>query len=336
MKPQRTYWHLEPLKRKPSEYDVVTSNLLYYVGRGFEVQTPLADWYQRHQRGSPLRCRDWERFRDPRETTYSKYTDLQRKRETFVDGLLGSIEVTGYDRRLSPACVRVVDRVLGPLRYPVHGLQMAASYVGSMAPSGRIVIASLLQAADEIRRVQRLAYRMRQLQETHEGFGAGSKAVWERDPAWQPLRKVVERLLVTFDWGEALVALNLAVKPAFDELFMVHFGRLAAAYGDEVLQKLLVSLNEDCAWHRDWTRGLLRVVLADDPDNRAVIQGWLGKWRPEVAAAVEAFAPVFDDVSESPAGPGFGNVGPRIEAFLSAYWASLEGEGGELPRERQT
>ena len=300
------------------------------------MQTPLADWYQRHQRGSPLRCRDWERFRDPRETTYSKYTDLQRKRETFVDGLLGSIEVTGYDRRLSPACVRVVDRVLGPLRYPVQGLQMAASYVGSMAPSGRIVIASLLQAADEIRRVQRLAYRMRQLQETHEGFGAGSKAVWERDPAWQPLRKVVERLLVTFDWGEALVALNLAVKPAFDELFMVDFGRLAAAYGDEVLQKLLVSLNEDCVWHRDWTRALLSVVLADDPGNRIVIQEWLGKWRPEVAAAVEGFARTFDEVSELPAGPSFGNVRSRIETFLSAYWASLECEGGELPREKRT
>jgi toluene monooxygenase system protein E len=193
MNPQRTYWHLEPLKRKPSEYEVVTSNLLYYVDRGFEVQTPLADWYQQHQRGSPLRCRDWERFRDPRETTYSKYTDLQRKREIFVDGLLAAIETTGYDRRLSPACVRVVDRVLGPLRYPVHGLQMAAAYVGSMAPNGRIVIACLLQAADEIRRVQRLAYRMRQLQETHEGFGARSKAVWEQDPAWQPLRKVIER-----------------------------------------------------------------------------------------------------------------------------------------------
>ena len=175
MKPQRTFWHLEPLKRKPSEYDVVTSNLLYYVGRGFEVQTPLADWYQRHQRGSPLRCRDWERFRDPRETTYSKYTDLQRKRETFVDGLLGSIEVTGYDRRLSPACVRVVDRVLGPLRYPVHGLQMAASYVGSMAPSGRIVIASLLQAADEIRRVQRLPTGCVSFRRRTRGLAPGAK-----------------------------------------------------------------------------------------------------------------------------------------------------------------
>ena len=177
---------------------------------------------------------------------------------------------------------------------------------------------------------------MRQLQETHEGFGAGSKAAWERDPAWQPLRKVVERLLVTFDWGEALVALNLAVKPAFDELFMVDFGRLAAAYGDEVLQKLLVSLNEDCVWHRDWTRALLSVVLADDPGNRIVIQEWLGKWQPEVAAAVEGFARTFDEVSELPAGPSFGNVRSRIEAFLSEYWASLERDGGELQREKRT
>jgi len=34
-----------------------------------------------------------------------------------------------------------------------------------------------------------------------------AKSLWENDPLWQPLRQFVERLLVTYDWGEAFVAL---------------------------------------------------------------------------------------------------------------------------------
>ena len=47
---------------------------------------------------------------------------------------------------------------------------MLAAYIGKMAPSSRITIAASFQAADEMRRVQRLAYRMRQLQVTHPEF----------------------------------------------------------------------------------------------------------------------------------------------------------------------
>ena len=37
---QRTYWHLEALGRRPTDYEIATSRLLYYVGRGFEVTLP--------------------------------------------------------------------------------------------------------------------------------------------------------------------------------------------------------------------------------------------------------------------------------------------------------
>jgi len=58
-----------------------------------------------------------------------------------------------------------------------------------MAPGGRITVASLFQAGDEVRRVQRLAYRMRQIQETHAGFGEAQPLGLQDDPLWQPLRR---------------------------------------------------------------------------------------------------------------------------------------------------
>ena len=49
-------------------------------------------------------------------------------------------------------------------------------------------------------------------------------------------RETLERLLVTFDFGEALVALNLCVKPALDEA-VVALARAAKKSGDQLKAK---------------------------------------------------------------------------------------------------
>ena len=313
MTARRTYWHLEQARKKPSAYEIASSRLLYYPERGFEVQAPLAAWYAQYQHGSPLRCRDWDTFADPRQTTYASYVELQHRRETYVDGLFAAIDATGYDQRLAAAWLPALERVLAPLRYPCHGLQMAAAYVGHMAPSGRIAICAALQAGDEIRRVQRLAYRMRQLQETHPAFGADSKQLWQGDELWQPVRKLIETLLVAYDWGEAFAALQLVVKPAFDTLFVTQLGETAAAHGDEVLAKILLSLGEDCAWHRAWSDALVAHALADEPANVAVLRGWIARWREPALAAIQPFAAFL----ELPALAG------RVDAAWQQVWRGI-------------
>ena len=315
---RRTYWHLEGLRRKPSAYDIASSRLLYYPERGFEVNAPMAAWYAQYQQGSPLRCGDWDAFVDPRQTTYASYVELQHKRETYVDGLLAAIDTTGYDQRLAASWLPTLERVLAPLRYPCHGLQMAAAYVGHMAPSGRIVICAALQAADEIRRVQRLAYRMRQLQVTHAGFGESSKQAWQSDPLWQPVRKLVERLLVTYDWGEAFAALQLVIKPAFDTLFVTQLGHVAGVRGDEVLAKILLALGEDCAWHRAWSGALVAHAVAGEPANVATLRGWIERWRGPALEAVESFAAVFE-----PSPVPIPSIAARVDEVWHQSWSSL-------------
>ena len=312
---QRTYWHLTDLGRKPTDYDIASTRLLYYPERGFETAVPLASWYRRYQHDSELVCHDWERFRDPRETTYSRYVELQRTKEAFVDGVLAAAEGSERDR-LSPAWLATLAELVPPLRYAVHGLQMVAAYIGSMAPSGRIVIASMLQAADETRRIERLAYRMRQLQYIDPSFGADARMRWETDPVWQPLRELIERLLVAYDWGEAFVALACAVKPRFDALFGTHLAELARRAGDDVFANVMFSLGEDCRWHREWTRALLDVALADRPENRAVIEGWIARWAPLAVRAVASLGRVF--------APGTAGA---IEASCAA-WLRGAGLGG--------
>ncbi|HKP97666.1 MAG TPA: hypothetical protein VJ385_18130 [Fibrobacteria bacterium] len=291
MTPRRTWWNLESSARKPSDYEIASTDLLYYPKLGFEVRTPLEEWHRKFQAGSPLACADWDRFRDPAELTYSRYVEARRDKEIYVDGLFNAAEATGHDHKLSGEWLQLMDRLLCPLRYPWHGLQMASSYLGSMAPGGRIAICFLLQTGDEIRRIQRIAYRMRMLMETRPGLGAESRYCWEWEPAWQPLRRAIERLLVTYDWGEAFVALNLSLKPALDEMFLIHFARAAARSGDEVLGKLFLSFHEDSRWQREWSAALVRMLVAGSPENAKSLREWIARWHPIAETAALAFAP---------------------------------------------
>src|ERR1700749_3899143 len=295
MPQQKTYWHLLPERRMPTEYEIVTSKLLCYTGEGFtgkrfELDVPLKDWYRRYQEESPLLCSSWEKFRDPRETTYTKYTELQRDKEIFVDGILDEIELTGYDAHLRPAWLHMFARVVAPLRYTGHGFQMIASYIGQMAPSGRVTIVAALQSADEMRRIQRIAYRIRQLQQTYPGFAEDSRHLWQADLIWQPLREVVEKLLVTYDWAESFVGLNLVLKPIIDELFMKHVSDFALVEDDYLLGQIFYSLNEDSQWHRQWSGSLVQMVIEDNIANKDTIQAWIHTWYPFGARAALAVA----------------------------------------------
>lgn len=284
----KTYSHLSRERRMPTDYELVTSELLYYPGRGFEVTTPLSRWYEEHQKQSALQVPSWEAFTDPRETTYAKYVALARSREIYVDGILQAIEDGGYDASLAAPWRTTLFQMLATLRYPLHGLQMISAYIGQMAPSGRITVAAAFQTGDELRRIQRIAYRMTQLGLHAPVPGENGREIWEGDPSWQPLREAVERLLVTYDWGESLVGLNVCVKPIFDELFMVHLSQIAKDRGDYLLGQLFASLYEDCRWHREWTVALLEMAIRDRGENRAVIAGWAGPWRDRALRAAGA------------------------------------------------
>lgn len=292
----KTYSHLGGEHRLPTEYELVTGKLLYYPGRGFEVNTPLREWYRRYQTESPLRCSDWDLFRDPRETTYGKYASLQRNKEVFVEGILQSIETNAVDETLTADWKKHFAGLLSVLRFPYHGLMMAAAYSGSMAPGGRLTVTLALQSADEMRKVQLFAERLVLLQGPASTAAARGKELWCKEPAWQPLREAVEKLLVTYDLSESVVALNLCVKPVLDEFSLVHFPRAAKLHGDAYLQPLLGSLLEDAVWQRRWTAALFRTLFSDNAENERITREMILKWRPLVGAFAEAATKLLKDL----------------------------------------
>ncbi|MDY7105091.1 MAG: toluene hydroxylase [Actinomycetota bacterium] len=280
---RRTYSHLADRRRVPSSYEIASSALLYYPERGFELRTPVAEWYRTHQDGSALAGGAWEDFSDPAATTYATYVNRQRDREVALDLVLVGVD----DAEPTDAWLEVLASVFAPLRYPGHALMMGASYVGSMAPGGRVAIAAAFWAADEMRRVHRIARRLADLRAAHPGLGDDARQRWERDGTWVELRRLLERLLVTYDWGECFAALDLVVKPLVDHLVDVELAAAAREAGDRSLATVLTSLAEDAAWQRAWSVELVRTAI--DDAGRAALAEWATAWTDP---AIDAIGPL--------------------------------------------
>ena len=161
---------------------------------------------------------------------------------------------------------------------------MLASAAGSLAPTGRVAVALLFQAADEMQRVHRLAFRLAQVRIAAPGLGDDARHRWETDAAWQPLRALIERMLVTFDWQESFAALNLAFKPAWEEQIFRRCADAAHGLGDERLAALLGCLGEDSRWHADWSAAAIAALWPAPQDGR--LEEAAARWRPAVRDAL--------------------------------------------------
>ncbi|SHK09797.1 toluene 4-monooxygenase protein E [Pseudonocardia thermophila] len=275
----KTWSAFGDLGRRPSDYEIVTHHMNHTTRPG---EQPLEMgphvrgnvWLRTHRDGMRLVVPDWDAFRDPDAVTYSTYVTAQDDQETYVEGLLERFDEAGHDEGLSDSALGLLRRVLAPSRFLAHGLQMLSSYVQQLAPSSYVGNCATFQTADQLRRVQLAAYRTTQLRLTRgtEMTEPGERWYWENDPAWQPIRKAVERALLEFDWDRAFVVTNLVTKPLTDLITVERLGAQAEAVGAPLDALILQNLYLDCRRSRRWTFALVSFLVAADPGNRAVLQ----------------------------------------------------------------
>lgn len=262
----RTWSVFDGGRRKPNEYEVVTGRFHYHFGKqpapfDLDPDSAINQWYLRHREGSALQAPDWEGFRDPAQLNYRRYIALQHDREVYAEGVVDHFEARDHDAGLDPDWVAVLGRLYLPARFALHVLQITSLYVGQLGPSAYVTNAAFFQGADELRALHWIAYRAKSLSLSHGADLADSavaRSIWEDDPAWQPARETLERLLLAYDWGEAITALNLVVKPALDALLKVAFADLAQGNGDDLTAQLLRESGVDTSRNQAWASALAR------------------------------------------------------------------------------
>ena len=302
LKPLKTWSHLATRRRKPSEYEIVSANLHYNDKRPdspYELSPDMFmnTWYKKNTFGTALKHADWNAFRDPDEVVYRTYNLMQDGQETYVFGLFDQFNEREHDKALDPRWAGTLARLYTPARYLFHTLQMASAYVGQVSPASTITNCHYFQMADSLRWLSHTAYRTRELSQVFadKGFGVDERRYWEEDPAWQGFREQMEKALTVWDWGEAIVVLNLVVMPAVEEAVLRRLGEAARHNGDTLLGLLTDAQLIDAARHRRWTAAFVAMAL-QTPGNLALIQSWIAKWEPLADCAIDAYCAALPDV----------------------------------------
>lgn len=302
LRKMKTWSKLAAKKRRPSEYEIVTTNLQTrhrHPEQAYEL-SPASDfvfnkWYKDHVFESPLQHDDWEEFRDPDELIYRVYTRTQDAQEEYIDGLLDEYNEIEHDASISPEWLAVLERLYTPCRYLQTTLQMNAAYLVQITPASTLTACSVFQEGDEFRWLSRIAYRTRELQNAHPslGFGKKEREYWEKDPAWQGVRELMEKVLATYDWGENFVSSNLIAKPVIDEILR-QLGATARHSGDPLVSMLVDNQLRDSERSRRWSTAVVE-FSKEYGENKTVIAEWIEKWMPLAANAISTYCDALPD-----------------------------------------
>jgi toluene monooxygenase system protein E len=307
LKPLKTWSHLAARRRKPSEYEIVSANLHYNdrdANAPYELDPNMFmnTWYKKNTFGTALKHPDWNAFRDPEEVVYRTYNMMQDGQETYVFGLFDQFNQREHDKALDPRWAGTLARFYTPSRYLFHTIQMTSAYVGQVSPASTITNCHYFQMADSFRWLSHTAYRTKELSMAFpdKGFAVDERQYWESDFVWQGFRELMEKTLTVWDWGEAIVVLNLVAKPAIDEAVLRKLGESARHNGDTLLGLLTDAQLIDAARHRRWISALVKMAL-ETPGNLELIQGWIAKWEPLADKAIEAYCATLPDVADGAA-----------------------------------
>ncbi len=319
----KTWSKLAKNKRRPSEYEIVTTNLQTrnrHRDQAYELSPApdlaMNDWYQKNVFDSPLQHDDWEEFRDPDALIYRVYTRTQDSQEEYIDGVLNEHNEINHDADLTPEWLDLLEVLYTPRRYLQTALQMTSAYILQIAPASTITACAGFQEGDEFRWMQRIAYRTRELQIAHPNrtFGKDERKHWENAAPLQGLRELMEKTLIAYDWGESFVANNLVAKVAADETLR-ELASTARAFRDPLLAGLADNQLRDSDRSRRWSSGLVKFCTDAREENKAVIRSWIADWTPLASQAITSYC---ESLPESE------NAAEAAISRMEAFHRSLE------------
>ena len=313
-------WYI-PQKRRATLYEDVTIDTQPSVHRHLRRGWPVSfedgrgTW---DDASTTLRACDWFEFRDPGEQWERPYYQVGTAVEHQIEGAMRSALQEGLIEDFAPEWVEFLRHFLQVPAYVEHGLWFALATAGRDCLSDSVSTCVCLQAAMKQRSAQAIVLYAMDLEE-HLDVGLPietARDAFLEDEPWQPTRRLLERLAATADWGEVVIAANLAFEPVVATLIRRELGtRAAAANGDTVTPVLARVETQEWEWARAWTVALVRFLLDDTrfgEANRATISDWIRDWLPRSVEAALALTPLADEI---PTGIDANNATERVQAY---------------------
>lgn len=240
------------------------------------------------RRRTQIHLDDFDVLVDPRQYYYAPYTLQRAKQQEAADGHFTMLEKRGLFERLSTSVRAQIIEGIVPFRHYEWGANTNNCHMSAWAYGAPFNSAALMQAMDRLGLAQYLT-RMALAIEPDPAVLDRAKACWMTQPAWQPLRRVVEDAMVTRDWFEVHVLQNLVLDGLLHPYaYTVVDERLAADGG--LAYTLATEFMRD--WMPEaqrWTDATIKAAITAHAPNQPLITQWIARWRPR---ALEALAPL--------------------------------------------
>lgn len=271
-----------------SRYQEATYDLQSEVNHHYKpLWDPDRDLYD--QRRTALVMKDWYALKDPRQYYYGSYTIARAKQQDATDRQMDFAEKHGLLRQLPPDAQALVQLAILPWRHLEWGANMTLGQVSAYGWGTALTQAASMAMMDRLGLAQHLS-RIGLLLDGNTGSSlASAKADWLAHPAWQGLRRQVERLFVTPDCIEVLVAQALVLDGLLYPLMGQQFDAWMANRFGPGLSTVLDHLVRWSDEHAKWVDSVVKTAVAESEANRSLVQGWVDAWR---ATTLDALSPL--------------------------------------------
>lgn len=265
---------------------------------------------------------DWYSLRDPRQFYYGTYTITRSRQQDVMERNLSFVEKRGLLHGLPDAVREKLIFALVPLRHVEWGANTSNCYITAYAWGTAVTQAAMFHTMDRLGMAQYISRIGLSLDGNSGASLEQGRTLWMEEPAWQPIRRIVERLMVTRDWFELFVAQNLVLDSLIHPLVFRHYEAEVSASEGPALSLVSEFMTQWFDESSRWVDAVVKGAIAESADNAQLIASWVEKWTAEVSGAIGDYAAVLfgDDAPE---------ILAKVQSDLDARVSKL---GGTIER----
>jgi phenol/toluene 2-monooxygenase (NADH) P1/A1 len=245
---------------------------------------------------SAVRLTDSYSFRDPRQFYYAPYVSTRAAMHEAFGKTLTYIEDRDLLTKLPSGWRAMMAAVLVPLRHYESGAQLI-SVTGARFAYGTSVEQCLSYSAfDRIGNAQMLSRIGIAMADGIADLLAEAKQSWVSATQLQPLRRMVEELLVESDWVTSTIGLDLVDRLLYPLLYR-HLDEAALMGGAGSYSLLSQHFSGWFDDQRKWLDALVAEWVKDEnhgPTNADHLSTMVATWLPRAEEAVKAIAARID------------------------------------------
>ena len=249
------------------------------------------------ERYSALRLADPYAYTDPRQFFYTPYVTNRAALHDEFGKTLAYLEERELLARMPEAWRAILASVVVPLRHYESGAQLISVTGARFAYGTSLEQCCTFAAFDRIGNAQMLSRAGIALGAGTADILTTAKQEWLDSDHLQPLRRLVEEIMVVDDWAEGLLAIDIADSLIYPLLY-TGLDERALTGGAGAYSLFAQHLSKWFTDQRKWLDALI-TAWHDDPRSGESNQSQLTRidstWRPRAQQAVDALSSVIED-----------------------------------------